>query len=250
MDPSFYKEYFELERAHWWFLARRNIITSLIERFIGVPHGQTIFDAGCGSGFFVRYLQKMGYQAAGADGFGPAVDYGRQQQGIQGISIMDQEKIDAPDASYDCVLALDVLEHLEDETKMIREMKRVLKPGGIMIVTVPAYRFLWGVQDTVAHHFRRYVRGEIVDTVVRGGGVRPIFSSYYNSLLFVPIAAVRLLFRWFHIDTQRHSDYEIGPAWVNSLLYWIFNCEAYLLRLMSFPFGVSIVVVLKKLPRS
>lgn len=244
MESGFYKEYFELERTNWWFKVRRNLIFLLFEKYDFKPRQTKIFDFGCGSGFLIGELQRRGYDVSGADTSAEAIDYGKRQ-GIKNLKIHQGNRIDFPDGQFDLVLALDVLEHIKTDAQIIQEIERILKPGGWAIITVPAYMFLWGVQDEVSHHFRRYSQSELTAKVKANSHLHIIRQSYFNTLLFPAISLVRLISKLLP-KPKRESDFEINNGFINSIFYYIFNLETVLLRRFNFPFGVSLLCVLKK----
>lgn len=245
MESGFYQDYFKLEKGNWWFRVRRNLIFALLKKYLPAATRKTeILDFGCGSGFLVGELQKLGYEASGLDRSAEAIDYGTGR-GIRNLKIQQGDKIDFPDGRFNLVLALDVLEHIKDDARAIREIERVLKPGGWVIITAPAYMFLWGVQDEVSRHFRRYSRSELVNKFKSSSSLKIIKQSYFNTLLFPPIALFRLVSKLLP-KPKRESDFEIGGGFVNSVFYYIFNLESDLLKYLNFPFGVSILLVAKK----
>lgn len=245
MDVGFYKKYFEVEKKHWLMRVRRSIIEDNLRRFFSANTSQTkILDFGCGSGIFVSELQEKGYDVHGVDISAEAIKFG-ELRGIKNLSIQDSHRLDFPDASFDVVLSLDVLEHLEDESWAIREVYRILKPGGKFMVMVPAYMFLWGVQDEVAHHYRRYTLNKLEKVISRNGDFKFIKSSYFNSFLFLPIAMVRLLSKHFRLK-KRESDFDINTPLLDKIFFTIFNFERKLLRKIVFPFGVSILLISQK----
>ncbi len=224
---------------------RRTIIMDALQSYLAKStNNQKILDFGCGSGYLVSELSKAGYEAYGLDVSEEAIQYGKRQ-GINNIEVIDRHRISYPDGYFQAVLALDVLEHLEDESWAIKEMERVLAPGGILVVMVPAFRFLWGVQDEVAHHFRRYTMPGLLKAIGKSSNLSLIRKTYFNTLLFGPIAVVRMLTRWFRIR-NRESDFEINNKFTNSLFFIIFNFERKLLKRFNFPVGVSILAVFKK----
>lgn len=245
MNPDFYKKYFEVERNHWLMRVRRLIILDLLKKYNRRDKNKTkILDFGCGSGYFVGQLAEIGYQSFGLDNSVESIKFG-EGQGIKNLTVTDGDRIDFPDNFFDCILLLDVLEHLENESPAIKEIQRVLSPGGIAIITVPAFKFLWGVQDEISHHYRRYRMPQLLNIAQQSGSLDIIFKSYFNAFLFFPIAAVRLFSKRFHIK-NRESDFDINNRLLNRLFFFIFNIERNLLRHVTFPFGVSIVVVLRK----
>lgn len=245
MRESFYSSYFEVEKTHWLMRVRRTVASDALERFVGRdPKTVKVLDFGCGSGHTVSYLDGLGYDAHGVDMSREAIEHGASR-GIPNLQVSKDERIGAPDASFDAVLAMDVLEHLEDESFAVREIHRVLKPGGVFVVMVPAYEWLWGVQDEVAHHFRRYTKPRLVKAVTAAAGWKLERASYFNTFLFPPIAGVRLLSRLFGLKA-RESDFDINTAWMNKLFFAIFDAERKLLKRVRYPFGVSILAVFRK----
>jgi len=244
MERNFYKNYFEIERNHWLMVGRRKIILDILKRDIAKPIELTrILDFGCGSGFFISELSKIGYEAYGLDISAEAIQFGKRQ-GIDNLLVMDSHKIDYPDNYFDCVLLMDVIEHFEDESWALKEVERVLAPNGIAIVMTPAYKFLWGVQDEVSHHYRRYTMLELTRKIKDSTDLRILDKTYFNTLLFLPIAIIRLISRLFGIK-KRVSDFDINNAFLNKTMSAIFTLERSLMKRVKFPFGVSILMILK-----
>lgn len=241
MDAGFYKTYFEIEKNHWWFRVRRNIILSLIKKY-KISKTAKIFDFGCGSGYTVGYLQKLGYDVSGSDTSQEAIKFGRKE-GIKNLQIVESGTM-PPNSSFDLILALDVIEHIKDDAGAIKALERALKPGGMFIITAPAYQWMWGVQDKVAHHFRRYNMGTLL-RLFEDTNLSVLKRSYFNTFLFLSIAAVRLAGKLFKTK-DRESDFDINNRLANAVFYFIFNLESKLLRFFNFPFGVSILLVLRK----
>ena len=140
-------------------------------------------------------------------------------------------------------MALDVVEHIKDDRAVLGEMSRVTKSGGYSFIMVPAYMFLWSLQDEVAQHERRYTKKSFAEAI-SGSGFEVVRSTYFNTLLFIPIVAIRFLERCTKIN--RSSDFDLNNAFTNAVLKFIFGLERYALRLFNFPFGVSLLIILKK----
>ncbi|MFZ2621022.1 MAG: class I SAM-dependent methyltransferase [Minisyncoccia bacterium] len=245
MDRSFYKNYFKIEKEHWLMRVRRAIVVDSLATYLTKkPKNTKLLDFGCGSGIFVEELSKTGFDTHGLDISAEAVRFG-ELQGIKNLGVIDSHKIDFSDNTFDVVLTLDVLEHLEDESWALKEIERVLKSGGIFVIMVPAYMFLWGVQDEVAHHYRRYTKSGLLKEINKSTKLSIIRSSYFNTFLFIPIALVRLVSRLFRIK-GRESDFDLNNPTLNKILFSIFNFERKLLKKIDYSFGVSILVVLKK----
>lgn len=224
---------------------RRVVVLNALKKYSRRNINETrLLDFGCGSGYFMGQLAEMGYWSFGLDNSAEAIQFGREQ-GIKNLAVAGSNRINFPSDYFDCVLLLDVLEHLENESPIIEEVERVLSPGGIVVITVPAFKFLWGVQDKVSHHYRRYRMPQLLDIVQRSGNFNVVFKSYFNTFLFAPIAAVRLFSRWLKIK-GRQSDFDINNKFLNWFFGKIFSLEIALLKRIKYPFGVSIALVLKK----
>lgn len=244
MRPEFYADYFRVEGRHWWFVGRRHI---LLERLranpppAGTDRTPRILDVGCGTGTMLAYLRDWG-EVAGVDADAEAVRFSHLR-GEEGVSQLHGYTLPFGDGSLDLVTVLDVLEHVEDDGRMLREIARVLRPGGRLLATVPAYRWMWGPQDEVSNHFRRYTAGRLVREV-EGAGLRIDHTTYFNTLLFAPIAAIRLLRRLRRRPATAGSDFELtridGAG--NRLLAAVFSAEARWLKSRRLPFGVSVLV--------
>ena len=238
-----------MEDVHWWFVGRRRILLQLLDRYLepNGSHRRRILDVGCGTGTMLTYLGTLG-KAEGVDIDAEAVGYCRER-GLENVRIGEAAELPFEDGSFDLVTALDVVEHLDDDAAAFREMRRVLRPGGLLLVTVPAHRFLWGDQDEVNLHKRRYSSAELRDRLA-SSGFDVVRLSYMNALLFAPIAAIRMLRRLEHRVRPRiphQSDFRYpAPRPVNFVLGHIFGAEGRVLRRADIPFGVSIVALAQR----
>jgi len=228
------------ERTHWWYRVRRKLVRHLISRHVGTE-GLKILDVGCGTGLLLKELQGFG-QIRGIDMSQLAIDFCRER-GLTGVTFGEATAIPFPDDSFDVVLALDVIEHVADDAMAAREIRRVLKPGGMAIVFVPAFRFLWGITDELSQHYRRYTLPALLG-VFESTGCSVKRASYFNFLLFPAILAIRGCVRIFKLRVR--SELESNSNILNELLYHIFNLELWLLRATNLPFGVSALIVAKK----
>mgnify|MGYP001597940282 FL=1 len=245
MEHDFYKSFFEIEKKHWLMRARRANILDVLKKYNKKqPKDIKILDFGCASGVFPGELAKLGYDVIGLDASPEAIELGHKE-GIKNIALSSGTHIDLPDNHFDIALLLDVVEHLEDPSWALKEIERVVKPNGIVIITVPAFPFLWGVMDEVAHHFRRYTIPTLMGGVAGSTDLSVVRKTYYNTFLFPPIALVRLFSRWFNIK-GRESDFDLSNPFMDKIFFRIISLERLFLRHVNFPFGVAILSVFRK----
>jgi SAM-dependent methyltransferase len=226
------------EEWYWWHRGRRDMVCRILRRY-APPHAR-ILDVGCGTGATTAALLRFG-DVSGFD-MGLAGLRHAQARGLS-VACGSAENLPAGDASFDVVVALDVLEHLDDDRRALAEILRVLRPGGILLATVPAYAFLWSSHDEALGHMRRYRRRQLVATLERAG-FEIDFCSYVMASILPAAVVVRLYERWVrHGSAQRESGYVRVPALLNSLLAWITSSGSLLLPWIRLPFGLSLAVV-------
>src|SRR6267154_383221 len=243
MQPHTYAIMREVEDQHWWYVGRRRIIASWVERVcrdLGKPRPR-ILDVGCGTGANLQMLAQFG-AAEGVDVSAEALDFCRAR-GLDEVKQGAAESLPFADASFDLVTGLDVVEHLDDDIAGLREMCRVLSPDGRAVLFVPAFMFLWGVQDDISHHRRRYTLTELKQKL-RAAGLTVERASYANITFFVPILIGRVMMRVTGLRPDSENNITIGA--LNGLLGKVLGAESWWLRRMSFPFGVSIICVARR----
>lgn len=200
-----------------------------------------ILDVGCGTGANLKMLAEFG-TAEGVDLSQQALDF-CHERGLDGVRYGEAESLPYPPNSFDLVTALDVLEHLDDDSSGLNEIYRVLRPGGRALLFVPAFMFLWGVQDDVSNHRRRYTRPELKNAVTKAG-LDVDLASYANFSFFFPVLAVRTLMRLLKLRAD--SEYGINIPAMNKIFAKLFSSERFFIKRNLFPFGVSLLCVAKK----
>src|SRR5712664_20784 len=236
MQHHTYSIMYEVEGKHWWFFGRRRIIEGFIEsicREIG-KRKPRILDVGCGTGANLQMLSQFGV-AEGVDISSEALEFCRAR-GLSKVKQGAAETLPYEDASFDLVTGLDVVEHLDDDVIGLAEMRRVLRPRGRALLFVPAFMFLWGVQDDISHHRRRYALAELKERL-GAAGLTVERASYANITFFGPILLGRFIMRVTGLRPASENNINIGA--LNGLLGRILGSERWWLRKMSFPFGVS-----------
>lgn len=240
MEVEVYRRMGEMEECHWWFVARRRILEHLIAS-LKLPSPCRILDIGCGTGGNLPMLCRFG-EVLGMDMSDIALQRA-QQRGVCPV-VRGSLPWSMPETPlFDLVTLLDIVEHVDDDRAALASAGDRLAQGGYVLITVPAFPFLWGGHDVRHHHKRRYRRTGLVN-LVRQAGLQPVYASYYNFWLFPLIAAFRALKNVLSIsgsDDERHL-----PAWLNGLLGAVFSSERHLLGKVRLPMGLSLVVIARK----
>ncbi len=237
-----YRIFFEIQKKHWWFVTRKNIVLDFVDRYLPEGNQVKVLDIGCGSGLMLNALAKVG-QTFGMDMSDEAISFskeifdGRVEKGALPDQVPYQEEF------FDLITALDVIEHIDDDVGSISAIRALLVPGGKCIFTVPAYMFLWSAHDEMNQHKRRYTLPELNEKLVQAGfTVEKI--SYYNTLLFPAVFLVRMLNNV--LQREGAPDTDMPGSAMNYVLKKIFGIEKYLLRYLNLPFGVSVLAVVRK----
>ena len=243
MDKSLYSEMASLETRHWWFLGRRVIIFDVIKRFCGSPSGKAL-DVGLGTGINGEFLSKAGYLVDGVEDSDEAIRFVEKNYPSLSVLKTSFPSFSIASESYKLVTMLDVIEHIEDDMSALKAAYHALVPGGRVVITTPAFPFLWTKHDELAHHKRRYRKKEL-KTKLEEVGFETLFISYFNFFLFPAIATFRILGKLLSKESV-NSDFSSTPNFLNLPFTKLFSSEHFLMRFFSLPFGVSIIVVGKK----
>ncbi len=241
MDKDFYLQYASQEDRHWWFVGRRQIVETVIQQ-LQLPHTAKILEAGCGTGGNLEMLSRHGQVSAmELDEVACQLANERQITKVKLGNLPDKIPFNG---EYDLIVMLDVLEHLDDEQATLLALSSRLKPGGWLLITVPAYQFLWSEHDDINHHKRRYVLKRLKQ-VVSQADFRVLYAGYFNTFLFPVVAVVRLLKNLLRIQSnvKVSSDLGLPPKPVNQFLTFLFASERHFVNRISLPFGVSILLL-------
>jgi SAM-dependent methyltransferase len=250
MDPSFYASYYRHEDRHWWFRWRFELITRLVSEQKKGPDFR-ILDAGCGTGQMLKHLEELG-DAIGIDTSAQATAFA-QSRGVKKLVQGSITEVPFPEATFDCIVALDVIEHVEDDFGILQSLHEVLKPGGRLIITVPAYEILWSEHDEINHHKRRYTAPKL-QNLIEAAGYSVDRVTYCNTVFFLPIFAIRKfknLMRKARNSNGAHPDglqSDLGdyPELMNEAAFRVMQMENGLMRHVNLPFGVSILAVAER----
>jgi SAM-dependent methyltransferase len=243
MKPIEYKRMFVTEQTHWWYTGQRAIAFGLLDRARpAVPESARFLDAGCGSGQNLIELAKRGGTAVGVDIAPEAIAYCKQR-GVR-VCRGDSQRLPFPTETFDVVTSFDVLYHrwVQDDRAAARELVRTLRAGGLLLVRLPALRWLWGAHDAAVLSRHRYTRAELV-ALLQDAGLEVLDSSYCNTLLLPLLTLRRTLDRW---TGRQGSDVGFLPAPFEWLFRSVLQIEARLLRYIHFPVGASVIALARK----
>jgi SAM-dependent methyltransferase len=237
----------DFEATYWWFLSRRELFLLQVHRAareLGFPNRPlTLLDFGCGTGFNLAFLAKFG-RVYGAD---VADESLKEFQKTQQFPLIDLKGDTSPyHGLFNIVTALDVLEHIDDDVAGLRGLKRFLAPQAQVILTVPAYRWLWSGEDVISHHKRRYTKKELL-RCCQLAGYDVLYISYFNFTVLPGITAMIWAKKLLSRNGSQHSDLQPLPGWLNGLLYKVTSLEARWVgdQRQHMPAGASLICRLK-----
>lgn len=242
MEREYELQTHRVEDDHWWYQGRRRVLERAIER-LDLPADARILDAGCGSGRNMVELARAG-AVTGVELSDASVELARARNSGE---VLEGSVMDMPidDDTFDLVVSLDVIEHLDDDVGALRELRRVTKPGGALLVTVPAYQWLWSGHDEINHHRRRYSRRSLLAAAAHAGWSCER-STHFNSLLLPAAILLRALERFKPATTKSSLDLWIPPAPLNGLLRQPLKLEGAVIGSgMSIPAGLSLLAVFR-----
>ena len=243
MDAAEYDNIAALEPTHWYYAGKRRFVREWILRARPPAPADTLLDCGAGTGLFAQEMEAH-CRVFALDDHAEALRILRTRFRPEQILSLAGDRVPLPDASLDYVTALDVLEHTPDDAAVARGFHRLLKPGGVAAVTVPASMALWSDWDVGLHHFRRYSRPQL-RALFPAADWELVHVNYTNALVYPAVWLVRKWRRWFPAkpDAARAED-TVPAGWINSVLRAQFVTLA--LGRLPLPFGVSLVLVARK----
>lgn len=239
MDSYLYEDLYVLEKKHWWHNAKRNLLKKLLARYV-TKKPLTLLDVGCGVGSHMDALKSWG-QVWGIDVSPIAVDFCKKR-GFKNVSVQSADNTKFTKNKFDVITMLDVLEHTDDK-KTLAEIQRILKPKGILIITVPAFNWLWSQWDVVLHHKKRYVKSDLIKLMGKDFSLLKV--SYLYSYLVAPAYLIRKIKEVF-FKKNYGSDFSLSNHFINIFMKLAVNIEQKMFFSFGLPFGLTLVVVGKK----
>lgn len=250
MEQAVYHLFSEIQATHWWFVARRRIVADVLHRFLKTSAPQRIAEIGCGTGAMLPVLAQFG-EAWGIDNSPEAVALCAKKN-------LSHVYLDNDPAwrqtQFEGMAFFDVIEHVSEDTAFMKNYLAQLRPGGWVIVTVPAFMFLWSEHDVLNQHYRRYHAAQLRATIA-SAGLQLERMTYFNTLLFPAIAAARFATKaWRALSSSQQqygaahlrTDFERNISFLNRPLQALFASERFALRGFSFPFGTSLMALARK----
>jgi SAM-dependent methyltransferase len=239
MDLATYAVEAAVEEHHWWFVGRRVLFSDIITG-LGFPPDADILDVGTGTGANLRLLRDLGFtRVQGVDQSSEAIRF-CTNKGLGTVWPGDICNLPFPEKSFDLIVATDVIEHVEDDFTALTELRRLLKPGKFLLLTVPTFPLLWGLQDEVSHHKRRYRLAQLLQKL-HSAGLSPQQKFYFNYLLFVPILLARQLISVLNVKVA--SEGQINTVSLNRMLTLLFRLDVRTAPRLRPPVGVSALVL-------
>ncbi len=233
---------YELEDIHWWHVSKRNLCIKVIEKYF---KGGKIVDIGCGTGKNVEAFSRFG-EVWGIDNSDEALKFCKNYRKLKFTKKGNAEKSNLPVNTFSLVTLLDVLEHTDDK-KTLKEIYRILKKDGLLLITVPAYKWMWSKWDVILHHKRRYTKKQLELLLIKNG-FEVVSGSYFQSFLILPVYLVRKI-KSVLKSKNYDSDFRISNTFLNNFLLNLSLWEQRIVLKTGLPSGLSIIVLAKRIDR-
>lgn len=231
---------YELEDRYWWFVGRRGLALGLLRRFVKGERPR-VLDLGCGTGVVLGELGKWA-KPVGLDMSDKALGYCRRR-GLTDLVRGDGQALPFDASSFDAIIGLDIFEHIPDDRAAFAESFRILQPGGVLVLSVPAFQFLWGPHDVALHHFRRYVAPEVRSRLREAGFETPRVG--YSVFFLFPVVVLWRIFEKRKKGPAKASLVKV-PGWGNKILVGIQALESAIIQHVNLPWGSSVIAVARK----
>ena len=242
MNKEFYRKFFEVQKKHWWFVSKKKIVLDFIDRYVPTNDNHKILDIGCGSGLMLNALEQIG-GTYGMDMSDDAINFSKEIFSGTVKKGMLPDNIPYDEEYFSLVVALDVIEHVDDDRASLTAIRSHIAEGGQAVISVPACMFLWSEHDVLNEHKRRYTLEELKGKLIDAGfTIEKI--SYFNTFLFPLISLVRMMNNL--LKRKGASEIDLPHPAINYIVEKIFSLEKYFLRIMNFPIGVSVLAVVRK----
>src|SRR5437667_2856762 len=235
MDPAYVATHVEEDRRHWWFRGRLAVLLAILRRVLPPGHAR-LLELGCGTGNVLAALAEFG-EAVGMETH-PDLAAAARAAGLDVRTGRLPDDLVVPPGWADAVLLLDVIEHLDDDVAALETARRALCPGGLLVITVPAYRWLWSGHDVALGHRRRYTARGLARLVERAG-LHVVHASYFNTLLFPAVALTRA---WKRLTGEASHDLHRPAPAINRWLERVFALERHVVPRVALPFGASLLL--------
>ena len=236
MNLEEYEKMFQAETSYFWFRAKQELVKKLISK-ISLPPEPEILDLGAGTGINLKNLSSLGF-AVGVDYSLSAIEF-CQRRGLKNLVLAKAEELPFKKASFDLITCLDLLEHLEDDEGFLRECQRILKPGGFLLISTPAYQWLFSSHDIALGHKRRYSKKELKNKLEQAGFKIEILAHFFGAVF--PFLLPLRLFQKFTRSRQT-IPYQL-PEFLNQFLFYLCRAESYLFPTFSLPLGTSLIAL-------
>lgn len=240
METYTYQLMRELEDQHWWFVARRNILKKVLSG-LQIPRSSKILEVGCGTGGNISFLQEIG-ELTCVESDESAAELARNRGLAQVLPGSLPDNIPKFNHPFELIVLFDVIEHVDEDGESLQALSRLLKPKGRIVLTVPAFSFLWSQHDDENQHKRRYNRKNL-SRLVKSNGLSLDYISYFNFWLFPLIAGVRLIRKVIPYKGE-WQDMKLPARLPNNILKSIFNSESHFIGKNYLPFGMSLIAVI------
>ncbi len=242
MKPHIYTQMAAMETSHWWFVSRRRILTEVLTTYADLPSKCHILEVGCGSGGNLSMLSEFG-QVSAVEPNDDARELASQKGDFEIRRGSLPHDIPFDPQTFDLISALDILEHVPDDLNSLLSLRNFLRPKGWLLITVPAFSFLWSTHDDDHHHKRRYNKTQL-QRIVQEAGFSRVIVTYFNTLLFPLAVSIRLMKKILGLNEL--NEQMTLPAPMNELLTCLFSSERHFIRNWPLPVGLSLLLLARR----